>query len=483
MGVLEEIEANISRAIDSATDNADIAIEVAKKAATGAIHVTDGAVSKAGQIARKYKLDEAAASAAKSMGQIMEGVARKHPLAGRAVEFGKSAIDVAGEMGSDIMESGFNKSDLDRDCFMLRGKLAEQGYDCWWQSFTGHNAATGEEKSFFLCFFAMNPALGTDAAILGQSKEAQSKGIRPSYLMVKAGIWGEDAKQLNRFFPWKEVSMNEGTPFSISADNCFLSETRSLGRVSLRPEEVEAHPEWMSDAGDLIWDLHIDKKIAFNIGYGAGKPMRDQEALQMLWHAEGMKTAYEGRVVYNGQIYMVRPETSFGYADKNWGSNFTKPWIWLASSDLTSKISGEKLRDSAFTIGGGRPRVGNLEVENGLLGAMWYEGEPYQFNFSHVWTLTKTRYKVKVGKEYIRWRMIQETPLSKMYTDIHCSREDMVRLSYETPDGQIRHRELWSGGTGTGTIKLYRKSLKKDWQWELVDEIEAAHVGCEYGAE
>lgn len=483
MGVLEEIEANISRAIDSATDNADIAIEVAKKAATGAIHVTDGAVSKAGQIARKYKLDEAAASAAKSMGQIMEGVARKHPLAGRAVEFGKSAIDVAGEMGSDIMESGFNKSDLDRDRFMLRGKLAEQGYDCWWQSFTGHNAATGEEKSFFLCFFAMNPALGTDAAILGQSKEAQSKGIRPSYLMVKAGIWGEDAKQLNRFFPWKEVSMNEGTPFSISADNCFLSETRSLGRVSLRPEEIEAHPEWMSDAGDLIWDLHIDKKIAFNIGYGAGKPMRDQEALQMLWHAEGMKTAYEGRVVYNGQIYMVRPETSFGYADKNWGSNFTKPWIWLASSDLTSKISGEKLRDSAFTIGGGRPRVGNLEVENGLLGAMWYEGEPYQFNFSHVWTLTKTRYKVKVGKEYIRWRMIQETPLSKMYTDIHCSREDMVRLSYETPDGQIRHRELWSGGTGTGTIKLYRKSLKKDWQWELVDEIEAAHVGCEYGAE
>ena len=67
MGVLEEIETNISKAIDSATDNADAAIEVAKKAATGAIHVTDGAVSKAGEIAKKYKLDEAAASAAKSV--------------------------------------------------------------------------------------------------------------------------------------------------------------------------------------------------------------------------------------------------------------------------------------------------------------------------------------------------------------------------------------------------------------------------------
>ena len=481
MGMLEEIETNISKAIDSATDNADAAIEVAKKAATGAIHVTDGAVSKAGEIAKKYKLDEAAASAAKSVGQMVEEVSKKYPLAGRAVELGRSAMDVAGEVSSDIMESGFNKSDLERDRFMLRGKLAEQGYDCWRQFFTGHNAATGEEKSFFLCFFAINPALGTDSAILGQSEETQSKGIKPSYLMVKAGVWGEDPRQLNRFFPWKEVSMNEGAPFSISADNCFLSETRSLGRVCLRPEEVKAHPEWMSDAGDLIWDLHIDKKIAFNIGYGAGKAMRDQEALQMLWHAEGMKTAYEGRVVYNGQVYMVRPETSFGYADKNWGSDFTRPWIWLASNDLTSKISGDKLSNSAFAIGGGKPKIGNLEVENGLLGAIWHEGEAYQFNFSHVWTLTKTRYKVKVGKDYIRWRMIQETPLSKMYTDIQCPRKNMVQLSYETPGGQIRHDKFWCGGTGTGSIKLYRKSLKKDWKWELVDEIEAAHVGCEYG--
>lgn len=480
MGVLEEIETNISRAIDAAGDNADAALEVAKKAASGAIQATDGAVNKAGQIARKYKLDEAAASAAKSVGHVVEEMARKYPLAGRAVELGRNAMDAAGEVGSDLMETGFNRSDLQRDRFMLRGKLAEEGYDCWWQSFSGHNASTGEEKDFFICFFAVNPALGTDAVVFGPGEDVQKQGGKPSYLMVKAGVLGEGGRQLNRFFPWREVSINEEAPFSISADNCFLSETRSLGRISLRPEDAEAHPEWMTDAGDLIWDLNIDKKIAFNIGYGAGKPMRDQEAIKSFWHAEGMKTAYEGRVVYNGQVYMVRPETSFGYADKRWGSAFIRPWIRLASNDLTSAVSKDKLKDSAFDIGGGRSRVGKLALENGLFGAIWYEGEPYQFNFSHVWTLTKTQYKVKLGKEYIRWRVIQETPLSKMYTDIRCARKDMVSIRLEAPDGRSGYRDFWQGSEGCGSIKLYRKSLKKDWKWELVDEIEAAHVGCEY---
>ena len=38
----------------------------------------------------------------------------------------------------------------------------------------------------------------------------------------------------------------------------------------------------------------------------------------------------------------------------------------------------------------------------------------------------------------------------------------------------MRHKRLWNGGNGVGTVKLYRGR-------ELVDEIEARNVGCEYG--
>ena len=56
----------------------------------------------------------------------------------------------------------------------------------------------------------------------------------------------------------------------------------------------------MCDSGEISFELHLDKKIAFNVGYGASTPFRAAEAFQMYWHAEGMKTKYEGSVELNG---------------------------------------------------------------------------------------------------------------------------------------------------------------------------------------
>ena len=55
-----------------------------------------------------------------------------------------------------------NKSDYNRDLYMLRGPLAKKGYDWWWHSLTAENAETGEEKPFYVEFFTCNPALAED---------------------------------------------------------------------------------------------------------------------------------------------------------------------------------------------------------------------------------------------------------------------------------------------------------------------------------
>ncbi len=60
----------------------------------------------------------------------------------------------------DLPEINFNHSDVSRNKFMLHGKLAEQGFDWWWHSFTAHHSKTGEERAFFVEFFTINPALG-----------------------------------------------------------------------------------------------------------------------------------------------------------------------------------------------------------------------------------------------------------------------------------------------------------------------------------
>ena len=259
----------------------------------------------------------------------------------------------------------------------------------------------------------------------------------------------------------------------------FASDTCLKGNIEISPEESAAHPEYMCGYGSMSWDLKIDKRIAYNVGYGASRFFRDIKAFEMYWHAEGMKSLYEGDVILNGQHYIVKPDTSFGYADKNWGRGFTSPWVWLSSNNLTSSITGKKLENSVFDIGGGRSKIFFLALERKLLGGFFYEGKEYEYNFSKFWTLPKTEFNATETDDKIIWHVRQENRKSIMISDIECLKKDMLLVNYEAPDGTKKHNRLWNGGNGIGTIKLYEK--KSDGKEQLIDEITAKNIGCEYG--
>ena len=373
-----------------------------------------------------------------------------------------------------MKKAGFQISDITRDECQLFGAQASLGYDWWWHSFTGRNAATGEEKAFFIEFFLCNPALAEEKPVLGQDPENKAAGKRPSYLMVKAGAWGEDAAQLHRFFSWKGIKVHARAPIGILADDCLLTEKRTRGAVRVTRKDLEKHPGMMCQTGSMSWDLKIDKQIAFNVGYGAGKLFRELQAFNMFWHAEGMKTAYQGSVIWNGTRYNVEPETCYGYADKNWGKDFTSPWVWLSSNHLVSRVTGKKLENSVFDIGGGCPIVGPIRFERKLLSAFWYEGTPYEFNFSKLWTGTKTAFNCEETENRVIWHVDQSNLTARMVTDITCEKKNMLLVQYEAPDGQKRHNRLWNGGNGTGVVRLYDRG-------KLIDVIDVRNAGCEYG--
>ena len=366
------------------------------------------------------------------------------------------------------IQTMFNKHDISRNQCQLFWHQAEKGYDWWWHSFTGHHAKTGEEKAFFIEYFLCNPLHGSDKPSFGRLGET------PSYLMVKAGSWGEDAAQLHRFFGWKQAEIDMGIPFVIRADDCYASEDRISGSVMVSEEEAASHPEYMCESGSMKWDLKVNKKVAFNVGYGAGRLFRELQLFEMFWHAEGMKSEFEGEVIWNGERYVVTPQTSYGYADKNWGKDFTSPWVWLSSNNLTSEITGKKLKDSVFDIGGGCPKVGPIALKRKLLSAFWYEGKPYEFNFSKFWTLCRTEFECTETDNQIIWHIDQRTWKHRMIADITCEKKDMLLVNYESPDGAKRHNRLWNGGNGKGTIQLFEGE-------RLIDRIHAENIGCEYG--
>ncbi len=365
-----------------------------------------------------------------------------------------------------------NIHDLNRNQYMLKGKLRNQGYDWWWHSFTAYHSDTGKAQPFFIEFFTCNPALGGKKPIFGQI----GNGQQPSYLMVKCGAWGENAAQLHRFIGWNDVKIKNKPPFAIKAEDCFINENHMRGSVSVT--DSENHPEWMCSNGSMSWDLKINKEVAFHVGYGTSALLRKLNAFEMYWHAEGMKTAYSGTVTYNGETYIVRPEDCYGYADKNWGSDFTSPWVWLSSNNLTSMITGQKLKNSVFDIGGGRPRVFGISLDRILLSDFWYEGQSFEFNFSKFWTLPHTRFHCQETDSEIIWHVEQWTRKAKMVTDITCDKKDMLLINYEAPNGKKLHNRLWNGGNGKGTVKLY---IRRGSKFKLIDKIFAENVGCEYG--
>jgi hypothetical protein len=63
-----------------------------------------------------------------------------------------------------------------------------------------------------------------------------------------------------------------------------------------------------------------------------------------------------------------------------------------------------------------------------------------------------------------------------MDTKVSCRKEDMLLINYEAPDGSKRHNLLWNGGNGRGRIRLTDRRTG-----ELIDDIDAGHIGCEYG--
>ncbi len=362
-----------------------------------------------------------------------------------------------------------NKSDLSLNLNMLKGPLASMGYDKWRHQFTGYNKETGAEKTFFVEYFVLNPAIRNGHPIMGQLPTNQAIGRRPSYALVKVGAWGEQAKQLHNFYSFSDVRYANDY-LHLTIGSCELSERHLKGSCSVSESDSVHHPEYMSDAGVMTWDLQINKKIAVNFGKGLSKISRKFHALETFWHAEGVRTEYSGSIEFDGIKYDVFPESSFGYADKNWGSTFTSPWIWLSGCHLISTTTGKTLENAAFVVKSVlQHRFGRRRSQK-LYGGLCYEGKMQQYNQLSV--------DFEEGESKNLWRVKAENKKTVLILELSFLKNEMLFLNYEAPDGTKNHNRLWSGGDGRGSIEFYAKTKKGN---HMIDQFEIRNVGCEYG--
>lgn len=342
---------------------------------------------------------------------------------------------------------------------MLRGSLAKKGYMRWWHSFTGVQPDTGEMRTFFVEYFIINPALGQDQPILGQHPYYKKRGIKPSYAMVKVGAfpdeYGNAGKQLHAFYPITSLRVVQ-SPLHMEIEDCMLSENRITGFVDVTYEEAR-HRSFMSDAGYMEWDLEIHKAIACHTGIIANHFFTALNALESFWHGEGIRSFFRGTVCLDGITYEVAPETCYGYADKHWGRSFNNPWLQLASCNLISERTGKELKHSALAIDGCCPKFLYFPLRRKLMIQLTYTGEDFEYSFAKLGTFSRCKWNIKETNKRFIWHIMAQNKTSIIKISGCCTKEQMMTLDYESPDGTKSKAPLHAGGTGIGTIEIYRR--------------------------
>lgn len=375
-----------------------------------------------------------------------------------------------------------NQSDLNRNAYMLRGSLARRGYMRWWHSFIGICPETQESRTFFVEYFIVNPALGGDRPILGQLPYNKKHGMKPSYAMVKAGVFpnanGEGSKQLHAFFPISSMKA-AADPLYIQMGDCIYSENHIAGYVDVTGQEAR-HRSFMSDAGYMEWDLEVHKAVACHTGPIANRLFSAFNALESFWHGEGIRTFYRGNVTLNGVTYRVEPDDCYGYADKHWGRSFNRPLFQFASSHLLSARTGKELKHSALAIDGCCPRFLCFPLKHKLMIQLTYTGEDFEYNFARPGTFSRCKWKLKETNMRYIWRIMAQNKTSVIKISGSCMKEQMMPLLYESPDGIRSKRPLLASGAGIGKVEIYRRSRGGV---QLIDTLTIDDAFCEYQKE
>lgn len=374
-----------------------------------------------------------------------------------------------------------NQSDLTRNAYMLRGSLAKKGYCRWWHSFSGVQPDTGETRTFFVEFYIINPGLGGDQPILGQHPYYKKRGMKPSYVCVKAGVFpdseGQDGRQLHAFYPISSLKTTP-RPLVMQVEDCFYSEDRISGYIDVSPEEA-GHRCFMSDAGTMEWDLEVYKAVSCHTGILSGPFFQALNTLESYWHGEGIKSFFRGTVVLDGIPYEVKADTSNGYSDKHWGRNFNSPWFQLSSGSLFSERTGKELRHSVLALSGCCPRFLFIPLRRKLMIQLTYTGEDFDFGLKP-FVLSRCKWETKETNKRFIWHVIAKNRNAVIKISGSCTKEQMLQLQYENPDGLKSRLPLWAGSNGIGTIQLYRRTPGGR---ELLDTLHMKNLLCEYRSE
>ena len=371
------------------------------------------------------------------------------------------------------------------DQYILRGKMRQEGFERWRYVFSALSKFNGRERKFFIELYIVNPGLSPKAAVISQkSRLAISEAdlqyalagteaaahandemdVKPSYVLVKAGIFGEGGKQMNKFYASSQFAFVKNTD-SFKVGECSFSSKGLSGSVLVTAQDLRVRPELLCNVGAMSWDLKFERSIENN-------PLYNRK--NYLWIPIGTKTLFSGSVLVDNQEYVVLPKSSNGYIDKSWGETLNSPYFHISSGRLTSIITGRQMLNSCFALEG--------EFSGKLCAVINLEGAKYSVSNRKIFKKDViihdcSQLSDTAEGEKVHWSVSIHRGKFVIDIDIYCKASEMFIRDYEMPQGKRCLLKVL-GGTGNGEIRVYKK-VKKN--LELLEHANINDAICEFG--
>jgi len=319
------------------------------------------------------------------------------------------------------------------------------GYEWWYHSMIGYNEITNQSKAFFFEYFIINPNK-TNTKI-------------PSYFMVKAGTYNEDPHEVNNLYKLENVTIDKNKmEISLKNTTIYANETKLSGYVYLN-SDINNHIEW---------NLTGNKLVEYDLGYTTTLSKYINFA-DMYWHIPGVKTEYSGIIKYNNINYIVRPDTSCGYQDKNWGTDYTSKWVWLSCNNFKFNPN------TTLVIGGSKPKIFGIELFETLIIFLKHDNKSYEFNFSKFWKYNNQKINIYKDTEYIYYKIIVEDLENVIHINFQCKISKMVKIKYHNALGRFTHQNLLNGHDAFGKVTIINKN-----SYNIIN-LYGDNAACEYG--